>query len=142
MTTLYVLLNKRTLQHSFTSTTMQPSDSTLLGRFLLLRSKRHLRRCSKPTRLIFFHPLFGHDQPQLFRSLFGFVFPLFGQPMFDKLGLGGGNSVRFFYYYFPRFVSSTKETWWGIKTVTGRYCHRYWHPISNLDLLQRRRIAC
>jgi hypothetical protein len=33
---------------------------------------------------------------QLFRSLFGFVFPLFGQPMFDKLGLGGGNSVRFF----------------------------------------------
>ena len=31
---------------------------------------------------------------QLFRSLFGLIFPLFGQPMFDKLGLGGGNSVR------------------------------------------------
>ena len=32
---------------------------------------------------------------QLFRSLFGFIFPLFGQPMFDELGLGGGNSVCF-----------------------------------------------
>lgn len=28
-----------------------------------------------------------------FRSLFGFVFPLFGQQMFDRLGLGGGNSL-------------------------------------------------
>ena len=25
--------------------------------------------------------------------------------MFDKLGLGGGNSVRFYYYYLSRFVS-------------------------------------
>ncbi|KAF8817134.1 multidrug resistance protein 4 [Phlegmacium glaucopus] len=29
----------------------------------------------------------------LFRSLFGFVFPLFGQQMFNRLGLGGGNSL-------------------------------------------------
>ncbi|PPQ99251.1 hypothetical protein CVT24_009296 [Panaeolus cyanescens] len=29
----------------------------------------------------------------LFRSLLGFAFPLFGQQMFDKLGLGGGNSL-------------------------------------------------
>ncbi|KAF9482294.1 multidrug resistance protein 4 [Pholiota conissans] len=29
----------------------------------------------------------------LFRSLFGFAFPLFGQQMFDALGLGGGNSL-------------------------------------------------
>ncbi|KAF8967302.1 multidrug resistance protein 4 [Flammula alnicola] len=29
----------------------------------------------------------------LFRSLLGFAFPLFGQRMFDKLGLGGGNSL-------------------------------------------------
>ncbi|KAJ6627854.1 major facilitator superfamily domain-containing protein [Mycena sp. CBHHK59/15] len=27
------------------------------------------------------------------RSLFGFVFPLFGQQMFDTLGVGGGNSL-------------------------------------------------
>ena len=44
---------------------------------------------------IFFFSLVVNLQIQLFRSLFGFVFPLFGQPMFDKLGLGGGNSVRF-----------------------------------------------
>lgn len=31
---------------------------------------------------------------QLFRSLLGFAFPLFGQQMFDALGVGGGNSVR------------------------------------------------
>ena len=31
---------------------------------------------------------------QVFRSMLGFVFPLFGQQMFDALGLGGGNSVR------------------------------------------------
>jgi MFS family permease len=29
----------------------------------------------------------------LFRSLLGFAFPLFGQQMFDALGLGGGNSL-------------------------------------------------
>ncbi|KIM47070.1 hypothetical protein M413DRAFT_268955 [Hebeloma cylindrosporum] len=29
----------------------------------------------------------------LFRSLLGFAFPLFGQQMFNKLGLGGGNSL-------------------------------------------------
>ncbi|KAF9051613.1 multidrug resistance protein 4 [Panaeolus papilionaceus] len=29
----------------------------------------------------------------LFRSLLGFAFPLFGQQMFDKLGLGPGNSL-------------------------------------------------
>jgi len=30
---------------------------------------------------------------QMFRSLFGFAFPLFGQQMFKALGLGPGNSV-------------------------------------------------
>ena len=110
-----------TAKIDFTSTTMhrQPSDSTLLGRFLLLRSKRHLRRCSKPTRLIFFHPLFGHDQPQLFRSLFGFAFPLFGQPMFDKLGLGGGNSVSFFFLFFFFCVIKKKQLLAGIAIVIG-----------------------
>jgi len=29
----------------------------------------------------------------VFRSLLGFVFPLFGQNMFDALGVGGGNSL-------------------------------------------------
>ncbi|KAG6873670.1 hypothetical protein C0995_012604 [Termitomyces sp. Mi166 len=29
----------------------------------------------------------------VFRSMFGFVFPLFGQQMFHALGLGGGNSL-------------------------------------------------
>ncbi|KAF8887590.1 multidrug resistance protein 4 [Infundibulicybe gibba] len=29
----------------------------------------------------------------VFRSMLGFVFPLFGQQMFDALGLGGGNSL-------------------------------------------------
>ncbi|KAG6840002.1 hypothetical protein C0991_009654 [Blastosporella zonata] len=29
----------------------------------------------------------------VFRSMLGFAFPLFGQQMFDSLGLGGGNSV-------------------------------------------------
>ena len=29
----------------------------------------------------------------VFRSLLGFAFPLFGSQMFDKLGLGGGNSL-------------------------------------------------
>ena len=33
---------------------------------------------------------------QLFRSLFGFAFPLFAEQMFAKLGLGGGNSVCLF----------------------------------------------
>ncbi|PFH49928.1 hypothetical protein AMATHDRAFT_146557 [Amanita thiersii Skay4041] len=30
---------------------------------------------------------------QVFRSLLGFAFPLFGQQMFDAMGLGGGNSL-------------------------------------------------
>jgi hypothetical protein len=30
---------------------------------------------------------------QVFRSLFGCVFPLFGAPMFAALGIGGGNSL-------------------------------------------------
>ncbi|KAG6916739.1 hypothetical protein DXG01_005559 [Tephrocybe rancida] len=30
----------------------------------------------------------------VFRSMLGFAFPLFGQQMFDTLGLGGGNSVN------------------------------------------------
>jgi hypothetical protein len=34
----------------------------------------------------------GH---QLFRSLLGFAFPLFGEQMFAAMGEGGGNSVRF-----------------------------------------------
>ena len=38
---------------------MQPSDPTLLGRFLLLRSKRHLRCCSKLLVYIFY--FFGHQ---------------------------------------------------------------------------------
>ena len=29
----------------------------------------------------------------VFRSMLGFAFPLFGQQMYDKLGLGGGNSL-------------------------------------------------
>jgi hypothetical protein len=29
----------------------------------------------------------------VFRCVLGFAFPLFGQQMFDALGLGGGNSV-------------------------------------------------
>lgn len=29
----------------------------------------------------------------VFRSLLGFVFPLFGQQMYHKLGNGGGNSL-------------------------------------------------
>jgi hypothetical protein len=29
----------------------------------------------------------------MFRSLLGFVFPLFGQQMFAALGYGGGNSL-------------------------------------------------
>ena len=29
----------------------------------------------------------------VFRSMLGFAFPLFGQQMFDTLGLGGGNSL-------------------------------------------------
>ena len=39
---------------------MQPSDPTLLGRFLLVRSKRHLRRCSKPLVHLFLY-FFGHQ---------------------------------------------------------------------------------
>ena len=30
---------------------------------------------------------------QTFRSLLGFVFPLFGLQMYDTLGIGGGNSL-------------------------------------------------
>jgi hypothetical protein len=30
---------------------------------------------------------------QVFRSLFGFTFPLFGQQLIDALGMGGGNSL-------------------------------------------------
>ena len=37
---------------------------------------------------------------QLFRSLFAFIFPLFGQQMFNTLGLGGGNSVCLFPAFF------------------------------------------
>ena len=41
------------------STALQSSDPTLLGRFLLLRSKRHFRCCSKLlVHLLFF---FGHQ---------------------------------------------------------------------------------
>ena len=29
----------------------------------------------------------------VFRSLFGFVFPLFSSQMFEALGIGGGNSL-------------------------------------------------
>ena len=96
---------------------MQPSNSTLLGRFLLPRSKRHLRCCSKLlVHFYFFSSLWSSTlQPfvvQFFRSLFGFVFPLFGQPMFDKLGLGGGNSVRFcpiIYLFRDAFIEETFE---------------------------------
>jgi hypothetical protein len=30
---------------------------------------------------------------QVLRSFLGFVFPLFGQYMFDAMGIGGGNSL-------------------------------------------------
>jgi hypothetical protein len=40
---------------------------------------------------------------QLFRSLLGFAFPLFGQQLFKTLGTGFGNTVRLFFFFFSPF---------------------------------------
>ncbi|GLB42020.1 putative multidrug resistance protein 4 [Lyophyllum shimeji] len=52
------------------------------------------------------------------RSLLGFVFPLFGKQMFDRLGLGGGNSLLA-----------------GLSILLGI-------PISGVDILPRRGHSC
>ena len=45
-------------------------------------------------RLVCYTPsLLTRFTAQLFRSLLGFAFPLFGKQMFDALGLGPGNSL-------------------------------------------------
>jgi hypothetical protein len=40
--------------------------------------------------------------PQVFRSMLGFAFPLFGKQMYDALGQGGGNTVSIVYILRPQ----------------------------------------
>lgn len=48
----------------------------------------------------------GYRDVQLFRSLLGFAFPLFGAQMFAAMGEGGGNSVRFVIQLLRRKLSN------------------------------------
>ncbi|KDR80330.1 hypothetical protein GALMADRAFT_62622 [Galerina marginata CBS 339.88] len=50
----------------------------------------------------------------LFRSLLGFAFPLFGQQMFDTLGLGGGNSVRSYWFYITFLFLTVFHSFWPV----------------------------
>ena len=54
---------------------------------------------------------------QLFRSLLGFAFPLFGAQMYRALGQGGGNSVRLSHSLeqYWRFLLSPHSCWLGLR---------------------------
>ncbi len=71
---------------------------------LLLMSWYHFVIChdmDMSLRLRF--ELFTVGETQVFRSLLGFSFPLFGQQMYNRLGLGYGNTVS------PRFTREVRH---------------------------------
>lgn len=61
--------------------------------------------------------------------MLGFAFPLFGQQMFDALGLGGGNSVRTLAVILCNTLTISSLT------ALGRPCNCTRHPLPYLDLL-------
>ena len=74
---------------------MSPPSSVLLHRISHLCA--FPRRRSLPIQLYlvdtFTYAASALAAASVFRSMLGFAFPLFGQQMFNALGLGGGNSL-------------------------------------------------